>query len=144
MECAAFQCGYIVEPGLDERWKPAESRLVLWSTGDTMFVHVDPQRPDAWKREPYYANIKQWAIDALAVGAQVTVQIGSRVIMILPDRDVDLGVVSSDEIAVTTRIQTPRGVRYDALKLNRNDPRAAGLQPMDYSMPTAARGKQAY
>jgi len=138
-ECIAFQCGYLVEPGLDERWKPSESRLVLWSMGQTMFIHVDPQRPDAWRREPFYSSIKQWAVEALAAGAQVAVQIGARAVMILPDRDVDLGVVASDEIAVTTRVPTPGGVRYEALKLKKNDPRAANLTPVDFSMAATKR-----
>ena len=138
-ECAAFQCGYLVEPGLDDRWKPSESRLVLWSMGQVMFVHVDPQRPDAWRREPYYSSIKQWAVEALAAGAQVIVQIGSRAIVILPDRDVDLGIFAPDEIAVTTRVGTSGGVRYEALKLKRSDPRAANLVPADLSMAAAGR-----
>lgn len=139
-ECAAFQCGYIVEPELDERWKPSECHLVLFSLGKAMFIHVDSQRPDAWKRQPYYASIKQWAVEALAAGAQVAVQIGARVIMILPDRDVDLGIVSADEIAVTTRVASAGNVRYEALKLKRSDPRAANLTPLNASMADATPG----
>jgi hypothetical protein len=142
-ECRAFKCGYLVEPGLDEGWKPSEARLLLSSQGRTLSVHVDPQRPDAWKRAPYYASMKQWAKEALPLGSQVAVWIGDRAIMILPDRDVDLGIVAPDEIAVTTRVAIPGGVRYEALKLKKSDPRAANLAPADFSMAAAARGDAA-
>src|SRR5215207_6381407 len=34
-------------------------------------VHVDPVRPHAWQKEPYYSQIKRWAIAAAALRGRV-------------------------------------------------------------------------
>jgi hypothetical protein len=93
-ECRTFNCGYLLEPALGPEWKPSESRIVLLTeaNGKRIIAHVDTQRPDAWKREPYYSTLKRWAANAAPTGGQVMVSIGQRMIAILPDRDVELPV----------------------------------------------------
>ena len=56
-------------------------------------------------------------------GEYVLVDAGGRAIVVLPDRDVDLGFVGPDERIVTTL----RGPKLDAIKVHKDDPRA--LQP---------------
>src|SRR5262249_18009872 len=114
-ECRGFLCGYLCEPGLDERWKPSVARFFLSTLPgvDRLVIHVDPQRPDAWRREPYYSSIKQWATEAVEVGSQVCVFVGMHGWVILPDRDVDLGICTPDELTITTRERTFKGVRYN-------------------------------
>ena len=53
-------------------------------------VHVDPARPDSWRQEPYYSQIKRWAVAAVAQRGQVIVWQGRSTIAVLPDRDQDL------------------------------------------------------
>jgi Fe-S-cluster containining protein len=91
-ECRNFDCGYLLEPSLGPEWKPSESKIVLLTElgGRRIVAHVDTQRPDAWRREPFYSTLKMWAKDNAAVGGQVVVSIGPRRIAILPDRDVEL------------------------------------------------------
>jgi hypothetical protein len=91
-ECRNFDCGYLLEPSLGPEWKPSESKIVLLTEneGRRIVAHIDTQRPDAWKREPFYSTLKQWARDGAPTGAQVVVAIGPRRIAILPDRDVEL------------------------------------------------------
>ena len=53
-ECRDFYCGYLLDPTLDERWKPSRSKLVVTreeQLGETL-IHNDASRPDAWRREP--------------------------------------------------------------------------------------------
>ena len=122
-ECRTFVCGWLHSPDLDERWKPSVCKFLLMdSDGDTQIV-VDPARPDAWKKEPYYSCFKAWAQRGLDEGAKVIVAIGKRAIVILPDRDVDLGIMEEGDRILTVPEETPLGYRYNALKLQKDDPR---------------------
>ena len=71
-ECRVFACGYLVMPHLAPIWRPAVSHLIISSeiSQDRMSIHVDPARPDAWRKEPYYSTIRQWSVRALASAAR--------------------------------------------------------------------------
>lgn len=122
-ECRKFVCGYLHSPDLDERWKPSLCKFVLADDdGDTRIV-VDPARPDAWKKEPYYTSFKGWAQAALKEGTKVLVAIANRVIVVLPDRDVDLGLMEDGDRIMTVLEETPFGYRYNTVKLQKGDSR---------------------
>lgn len=127
--CRDFLCNYLLNERLGEEWKPSKSKMVLTTelAGRRLTVYVDPQRPEAWKREPYYSRLKEWAANSAPTRGQIIVCIGRRMHMILPDRDVDLGQVNEDEVIVTGRQQTPMGIRLEAYKLHKDDPRAQQL-----------------
>ena len=97
--CRAFQCGYILSPRLGEHWRPSRSKLVIAfkPDGNEVVIHVDPGVPNAWRTEPYYSEIRNMAGNAERTATTVFVQIGRRVIVIFPDREVDMGVVEEDE-----------------------------------------------
>lgn len=91
-------------------------------------VHVDPASPSAWRREPYFSQLKKWALSGMAgvaVGGknrrrQVLIYVGDRGVMLLPDnaagvKEVDLGVVTRQNIFVTVR-SSDAGPEYDAYK----------------------------
>ena len=131
-ECVTFYCGWLTIPGwIDPKWRPAQSKIVLLSEleGNRMAAHVDPGSPMAWRDEPFYSDLKRWAAMAAPSMGQVVVQIGRRVIVILPDRDVDLGEVAADERIVTAERMTPFGPSLDAMKMKQDDPRIAGMKP---------------
>ncbi len=128
-ECRDFLCGYLTVEGLGEDWKPAKSKIIMAAEldGQRMTAVVDPARPDAWRRAPYFDQLKAWAEAAVPYNGQVVVRVGERYWVILPDRVVDLGEVAEDEVIVTEITRTPTGPVLNAMKLNRSDPRAAGL-----------------
>jgi hypothetical protein len=127
--CRDFHCSYLLDAGLGEEWKPARSKMVLTTElgGRRLTIYVDPQRPDAWKREPFYSALKKRAALAAPQRGQVLVCIGRRMFMVFPDRDVDLGIVGTDELIVTGTQTTPSGVRQEAYKIHKDDPRAQQL-----------------
>jgi hypothetical protein len=91
-ECHQFLCGYLTFSDLSEEWKPSRSQIVITTEvirNDITF-HVDPNYPDAWRREPFYSYMKQRAERVASQCGRVLVIVGRRSIMILPDRDVDL------------------------------------------------------
>lgn len=78
------------------------------------------------KKNPITRSSKSGRATPRRVG-QVVVKIGKRVIVILPDRDVDVGPVGDDEMVVTKELKGPMGVTRDAFKIRRDDPRMAGI-----------------
>jgi hypothetical protein len=129
-ECRTFICGYLMNPELGEEWKPSRCKIVLASEqdGNRIVAHVDPQRPDAWRREPYYGLLKKWAARSLPFRGQVIAAVGRRMYMIFPDREVDLGIVGLDEFIVVDEEPTPFGIRLEARKVSKDDPRARAFE----------------
>jgi hypothetical protein len=130
-ECRSFHCGYLKWPMAGEHWFPARSKMVIVSElgGNRVAIHVDPGRPTAWRQSPYYEEIRQWAILAAERTQQVVVLVGRRAIVVLPDREVDLGLVEDDEHIITFERRGPFGSSLEALKLKADDPRIAGMEP---------------
>ena len=121
--CAEFMCGYLVWDAVPDHWHPAKSRIIVISElGFRINFTVDPSAPGRWREAPWYNDIKALAAMAFAENRQVLVTVGSRVTVILPTREVDLGVVGEDEIVVTAQ-------RFDgtwgAAKVHKDDPRMA-------------------
>jgi hypothetical protein len=85
--------------------------------GARIAAHVDKSSPGAWLRAPYYQDLKRWAVIAAQGENQVSVWIGMHAIVVLPDRDVDLGLVGEDEVIVSTRQRTGNGVVLGAEKI---------------------------
>ena len=67
--------------------------------GRHLFVHVDPARPDAWRKAPYFQQLRELARVNNPRGGQVVVSIGERYLVIFPDREVDIDDLTADEKA---------------------------------------------
>ena len=115
----------MLEKGLGPEWKPERAKFALVKTegGRRLTALTDPGFPAAWRRSPYYENLKRWAVDAARRAPEVylvDVLIGQRSIVILPDRDVDVGVLGNDE-ALQLRYSTlTTGRTIEVCKVKRN------------------------
>lgn len=103
MSCRSYYCDWMMSRGLGPEWKPDKARFALYKTDNNnrLTAHVDPGYPTAWKREPYYRNFKDWALQGLLRRPQiliVDIMIGDKTTLVLPDRDVELGVIGPDEV----------------------------------------------
>lgn len=96
--------------------------------GERTVIHVDPARPDAWREQPFYRDLKRWAALAAKDLCQILVSVGQRSIVILPDEDVDLGVVADHERIVIGEVRESGRLRLRAMKMDANDPRLTGVQ----------------
>ena len=128
-ECRSFLCGYLTSAELGDEWRPELSRLIISFEfgGRRLVITVDPEYPDNWRNEPFYSKIKQWGKSALLQQAQVVVCIGHRTYFILPDRDVDLGELTEDQLIVVQPRPGPNGPEYDVYTLHKDDPRAKSI-----------------
>jgi Fe-S-cluster containining protein len=122
--CRLFYCHYLKEGGIAEHWKPSQSRMMMTYNNEAqrLCVYVDPARPDAWRKDPYYADLKTWAKNAVASKSQVVVFVGDDVTVILPDRDKPIGRVRPDQHLRVTMKNGPRGPEYDVELLDADDP----------------------
>jgi len=128
-ECRDFNCGYLTISDLGEEWRPNKCRIVLnlKLEGNRIAAFVDPQRPDVWRREPYYSTLKKLAAKAVSEGGWLAASVGRHIYVIFPDRDVDLGDVGEDEMVVVGERRTLTGVRLEAHKLRHDDPKLIEL-----------------
>lgn len=124
-ECRDFHCGYLTLASLGEEWKPSKSKIIVTveNDGQRVLALIDPGRPDAWRHDPYHSQLRAWAKAAVPDNGQVVVRIGRRAIVVLPDREVDLGDVGPDEAILTRVTPGPAGPSLDALKVPLDDPR---------------------
>jgi hypothetical protein len=121
--CRDFICGWLAWDAVPDHWHPAKSRIVVVSElGFRINFTVDPGSPGRWREAPWYAEIKALAVLAFQENRQVLITVGNRAIAMLPDREVDLGVVAEDEVVVTG--QRPDGI-WGAAKVKKDDPRMA-------------------
>jgi hypothetical protein len=119
-ECQTFHCAWLTRPEFGTGWFPAKSKMVVCAElqGNRIAVHVDPGFPATWQQKPFYDEIKNWARNGIALGGQVTVNIAGRVIVILPDDDVDLGTLATDEIIAVAKLANGK---YRAFKQSARD-----------------------
>jgi hypothetical protein len=93
-------------------WKPSVCKMVIDSRQGLFVVHVDPAVTRPWIAEPYISVLKRLAAQGLAKGIVVMVIERRRTIVILPDREVDLGVIAPEARIAMERVKTPRGPRW--------------------------------
>jgi hypothetical protein len=144
-ECRRYYCEYLLEDGLADYWYPKLSRIVLSfdRSRNRLNAYVETGRAEAWREDPFYADLRRWAAELAPRRGQVVVKIGARAVVILPDRHVDLGVIAEDEVIVTAEKTTAGGVVLDVLKMKLTDPRIADLVDSAVARPPGdAMGKQ--
>lgn len=111
-ECVTFNCAWLIDEKLGEEWYPKKSRIVLTMEPDRIIAHVDPGTPDVWRRQPYYGVLHQMMQTGLQRGRLVYVALNAHHILLLPDREEDLGVLGpADEVELAT-VARPAGMEY--------------------------------
>lgn len=126
-ECRTFHCSYLLDANLGDHWAPKVSRMVVSWRADQrqLTIHVDAGRLDVWRREPYQSEIRQWAEAVAKDEVQILVRQGADLIVLLPDRDKNLGPVADGWRVLTLRRDGPQGIEWDAMAVAPDDPRGA-------------------
>jgi hypothetical protein len=125
--CRAFHCQWLYHGELGPEWKPERAKFVLsiYSGSRSLAVTVDPGEPLAWTKPPYYSHLKRWAAAAVAAGDQVVVFNGAAATILLPERDVALGVLDPGDVIVVRQKTGPCGPVFDAIVRRASE----GLKP---------------
>ena len=92
-ECSTFFCLYLEADGLGEAWRPDKAKFMVWTGREArrLIVEVDPANPGAWRREPYYSQIKAWSDRNRPDAFEVTVRVGDQVYVVFPETEISLG-----------------------------------------------------
>ena len=114
---------------LGEEWRPSKSRLMVTAHDDRILVMVDPARPDAWRKEPFFSGIRHWSTQI-----QVHVMVGKNTSIVFPDHIDDLGEVTEDHQIMTLTEQTPAGPRQRAERVLKSEV-GSRLQQLSPSTP---------
>lgn len=111
-ECSAFECLYLAHPALGDAWRPDKARFMIWvgRQENRLMVEVDPAHAGAWKREPYYSELRRWADRTQRNVTEILVRTGTHVQMLFPEGEVDLGPEQNLPIASGYE-PTPTGER---------------------------------
>jgi hypothetical protein len=112
--CRDFTCYWLLDPAMGLEWKPDRCKMVLDAREDWLVVHVDPAATRPWRQEPYFSYLTQMAARNIERGARVLVLERGRTIIILPDRDVDLGVVAPEDRIVVNKVVHHAGPSWHA------------------------------
>jgi len=98
--CRSYFCGWMLSSHVSDAWYPARCHMVL-SLGafdggiEVVTVTVDEGYPLRWREPPYHGQLRQMAERGLRVDKKedvrlVQVRVGSRVWLVLPNRDVEI------------------------------------------------------
>jgi hypothetical protein len=119
-ECRHFHCAWIIDAKLGPEWQPETAHIVVAYDldGRRLNAHADPLHPDAWRKEPYYSQMRSWAADALPRGGQIVGRLLAEVTVFLPDRHVDLGEMGEDEYIF---IENLGAGKWDARNVNHEE-----------------------
>jgi hypothetical protein len=110
--CRNFTCRWLVDPDMGPEWKPNICKMVLDAKPRTLVVHVDPAANRPWHTEPYFSTLRRLAAQGLARGAMLLVVERRRTIVILADREVDMGLIGPDARIALRRVRTGRGMEW--------------------------------
>jgi hypothetical protein len=121
--CRRFLCLWMQDSNLGDAWKPEKSKMYLSYelSGERLAAHVDPATPGAWRKEPYYGDLKKWSVWAAENEKQVSVFIGRHAFVITPDNDIDLGIVDEDELIISTKEKQGNSFVLGAEKIKRDE-----------------------
>jgi uncharacterized protein len=90
-DCRTFYCGWLLDPHISDDWLPSKSKMVVKFEPKRIVIHVDKDRKDAWRKEPFNAQIRAWARAGLAHGGDVIVWEGKDALRIYPAGEERLG-----------------------------------------------------
>ncbi|WP_245332086.1 hypothetical protein [Bradyrhizobium sp. NAS80.1] len=103
------------------QWKPDQAKMVLTLHPETnnIQVVVDPGLPSAWTRQPYHSQLRLLSKNNMVKGHLVMVFVNELATLILPDQDVQLGVLTREQVVSVTQEVGPNGGIYEVKIFNR-------------------------
>jgi hypothetical protein len=83
--CREFFCGWRALPFVGAHWFPPDSGMMVFpmAAENRLTVHVDPERADAWRAEPYRSDLAKWAVAANRMGMRLSIVVGREEVVVL-------------------------------------------------------------
>ncbi|MDI7774080.1 hypothetical protein [Asticcacaulis sp. EMRT-3] len=111
--CQDFKCLWIRHDDMNALWRPDVCGFVLRlePNGTTLAVDVDPDRPDAWRTQHYYDQLKLWSEVMPKNEGLVLVYVPGGLFVITPMEDLFLKAPKRGDILETGMEMTLFGLR---------------------------------
>jgi hypothetical protein len=90
-DCRTFYCGWLLDPRISDAWEPNKCKMVVKFEPKRIVIHVDRDRRDQWRKEPYHSQIRAWAQAGMAYQGEVIVWEGLEALRIHPAGEQRLG-----------------------------------------------------
>lgn len=90
-DCRTFYCGWLLDPRIGDAWEPNNCKMVVKFEPKRIVIHVDKDRRDQWRKEPYHSQIRAWAQAGMAHQGEVIVWEGLEALRIHPAGEQRLG-----------------------------------------------------
>jgi hypothetical protein len=106
------------DPGLPEAWKPERSRIVLsiFPGNGFLYAQVDLGAPQAWRKAPYFDDLRRLAARFNEQNRHVIVFVGDVATLILPEGPVALGKMTAEDNFRLEPAFGPNGPTYIAVR----------------------------
>jgi hypothetical protein len=90
-DCRTFYCGWLLDERISDDWRPSHCRMVVKFEPKRIVIHVDKDRRDQWRKEPFHSQIRAWARAGMAHEGEVIVWEGPNALRIHPVGEEKLG-----------------------------------------------------
>lgn len=110
-QCREFFCLWMTDPTVADVWKPDRSRIVLSIFPGNGFVYaqVDPSSPHAWRKQPYFDDLRRMAGALAEANRRVIVFVDDDATLITARGATPLGQMRPDESFVLEPVFGPDG-----------------------------------
>jgi len=90
-DCRTFHCGWLLDARITDAWRPRDSRIVVKFEPKRIVIHVDRDRKDVWRKEPFHSQIRAWARAGTLYEGDVIVWEGREALRVGPAGEQKLG-----------------------------------------------------
>ncbi len=97
--CRSFLCGWLTNRQFGPEWKPDRSKIVITvdRDGNGLTFQCDPGFPQAWRKEPYYTQIRNLVAIAAKHDGMISVYSGQNLIVVSLAGEFPLGQVDHND-----------------------------------------------
>ena len=92
--CREFRCFWLDHSSFDDEWKPNRAGFYMYIKEKTIFVIEDPGRPRAFSKKEYLVRLRIMADEISQIGGYLIIMNGKRGTLLLPNREISLGILS--------------------------------------------------
>lgn len=91
--CRGYRCLWLMDEAWGPEWQPNKCKFIMHKVDGNVgvWVNVDKSFPHAWKREPYYRQLKALSASARDGSGYVAVCVAGRTFVMFPEQDLEIG-----------------------------------------------------
>src|SRR5689334_21390336 len=90
-DCRTFYCGWLLDERISDDWRPSRWKMVVQCEPTRIVIHVDKDRREQWRKEPFHSQVRAWARAGMAHEGEVIVWEGEEALRIHPAGEQKLG-----------------------------------------------------